>query len=81
LAGNVEKGTWRTTPVSVVRSGDWKLMKFYEENRLELYNLNEDLSEKQNLVDERPEKRRELHSQLQQWLKENDAPLPDPKSE
>lgn len=81
LAGNVEKGTWRTTPVSVVRSGDWKLMKFYEEDRLELYNLNEDLSEKQNLADERPEKRRELHGQLQQWLEENDAPLPDPKSE
>lgn len=81
LGGNVEKGTWRTTPVSVVRSGDWKLMKFHEEDRLELYNLREDLSEEHNRAEERPEKRRELHGQLERWLEENDAPLPEPKSE
>ena len=81
LQGNVEKGTWRTTPVSVIRSGKWKLMRFYEGDRVELYNLEADVSESLNLADERPEKRRELRRQLAQWLEETDAPLPSPKSE
>src|SRR5690606_31286773 len=29
---------WRTSPVSVIRSGSWKLMKYYETNQLQLYN-------------------------------------------
>ena len=30
---------------SAIRNGDWKLLKFYEENKLELYNLKNDLGE------------------------------------
>jgi arylsulfatase A-like enzyme len=81
LHGNVQKGTWRTTPVSVIRSGPWKLMKFYEGNHLELYNLEEDLGEEHNLAEERPNKRRVLHDRLQRWLEENNAPMPRPKRE
>jgi arylsulfatase A-like enzyme len=80
LNGNVQKGTWRTTPVSVVRSGKWKLLKFYESSRLELYDLEQDVGENHNLADERPVIRRQLHKQLQRWLTENDAPMPKPKS-
>ena len=32
-------GLWRTTPVSLIQVGDWKLMEFLEDGRLELYNL------------------------------------------
>ena len=32
-----------TSPVSAVRSGDWKLLEYFEEDRLELYNLSDDL--------------------------------------
>ena len=70
---------WRTSPVSVIRSGAWKLMKFYEGNRLELYNLNEDIGEEHNLADERPEKRRQLHNRLTRWLEQNEAPMPKPR--
>jgi arylsulfatase A-like enzyme len=69
-------GLWRTTPVSVIRAGPWKLIKFYEDDRLELYHLGDDLSERYDLADERPAKRRELHQQLTRWLEAMDAPMP-----
>ena len=67
---------WRTTPVSVIRSGDWKLMKFYQFDRLELYNLGKDTEEAENLAEERPQKREELHKRLKSWLEETNAPMP-----
>ena len=74
-------GLWRTTPVSVVRSGPWKLLRYYEDDRLELYHLENDIGETQNLAQERPEKRDELAERLNAWLEATDAPLPQPKSE
>ena len=71
---------WRTSPVSVIRSGPWKLMKFYETGQLELYNLSEDLGEQRSLAAARPEKRRQLHDRLTRWLRQNDAPMPKEKS-
>ena len=68
--------TWRTTPVSVVRDGDWKLLEYLEDGRLELYNLSDDLSETNNLADAEPTKTRELHEKLKAWRQEIDAPLP-----
>ena len=43
-------GTWRTTPGGVIRDGDWKLLEFFEDGRLELYNLKDDIGEKHNLA-------------------------------
>ena len=40
--------TWRTTPVSLIQVGDWKLMEFLEDGRIELYNLRDDVSESKN---------------------------------
>ncbi len=70
---------WRTSPVSVIRSGRWKLMKFYEGPTLELYDLARDVGEENNLAEERPEKRRALHQKLQAWLEKTDAPMPKRK--
>jgi arylsulfatase A-like enzyme len=72
---------WRTSPVSVIRSGRWKLMKFYEGPRLELYNLATDRGETQNQAEARPAVRDRLHDRLTQWLEANDAPLPTPRTE
>jgi len=47
---------FRTTPVSVIRQGDWKLLEFFEEGQRELYNTRLDISETMNLVDSHPEK-------------------------
>jgi len=71
-------GQWRTLPVGVVRSGDWKLMEFFEDGRLELYNLREDIGEKRNLVGKLPEKAKELQADLHEWRKRVNAPMPEP---
>jgi arylsulfatase A-like enzyme len=65
-----------TTPVSMVRSGDWKLLEYYEDSRLELYNLKSDPSETQNLAASNPAKARELHAKLDAWRKSVGARLP-----
>jgi arylsulfatase A-like enzyme len=68
--------TWRTTPVSLVEVGDWKLMEFLEDGRLELYNLKEDIGESKNLAASMPEKAKELHAKLQSWREAIKAPMP-----
>ncbi|MDZ4686060.1 MAG: sulfatase [Planctomycetaceae bacterium] len=70
------EGDWRTTPVGSIRAGDWKLLEFFEDGRLELYNLKEDIGEATNLAAQMPEKRNELHRQLKTWRTTVQAPLP-----
>ncbi len=65
-----------TTPVSAIRSRDWKLLEYYEDGRLELYNLADDLSESNNLAKQNPEKTAELQEDLHRWLNKNDAQIP-----
>ncbi|MBK8095301.1 MAG: sulfatase [Verrucomicrobiaceae bacterium] len=72
-AGN---NTWRTTPVSLIEVGDWKLMEFLEDGRLELYNLQDDIGESKNLAAEKAEKAAELHSKLKNWREAIQAPMP-----
>ena len=69
-------GTWRTTPAGAIRAGDWKLQEFFEDGRLELYNLKDDIGEKHNLAAAQPDKVKELHAQLLAWRKELHAPMP-----
>jgi arylsulfatase A-like enzyme len=69
---------WRTTPVSVVRSGPMKLMHFLEDGRFELYDLVDDPGESSNLADRRPEEVRRLRSLLEDWQAQVGAPIPGP---
>jgi len=73
-------GSWRTTPVSLIEIGDWKLMEFLEDGRLELYNLKDDIGEANNLAKTMPDKTRELHNRLLAWRKEINAPMPTPNT-
>ncbi len=68
------------TPGSSVRRGDWKLIEFFEDNSIELYNLKDDVGEKHNLAPEKPELASELLSLLHQWQSECNAlkPVPNP---
>ena len=68
--------TWRTTPVSLVQIGDWKLMEFLEDGRLELYDLGKDLGETKNLAQDNPGKVKELHDRLVAWRAAIKAPMP-----
>ncbi len=73
--------TWRTLPVGVIRAGDFKLMEFFEDNRLELYNLRKDIGEKHNLAASHPDKVKELHARLIAWRQELKAPMPTKNEE
>lgn len=70
------ENVWRTTPVSLIHAGDWKLMEFLEDGRLELYNLKADVGEANNLAAAIPDKTRELHNRLTAWRAEIQAPMP-----
>jgi len=71
-------GNWRTTPVGLIEVGDWKLMEFFEDGRLELYNLRDDVGEKVNLATKMPEKTKELHDRMVMWREAIKAPMPTP---
>jgi arylsulfatase A-like enzyme len=70
------QGTWRTTPAGAIRSGDWKLIEFFETGTLELYNLKDDESQKANLAEKSADKAKELHAKLVAWRKAVSAPMP-----
>ncbi|MBK3519736.1 sulfatase [Carboxylicivirga marina] len=67
---------FRTRPGSAMRLGKWKLHEYFENGALELYNLNEDLGETDNLAEKYPRKTKQLHSLLKQWREETKAPVP-----
>ncbi|PAW90054.1 MAG: aryl-sulfate sulfohydrolase [Pedosphaera sp. Tous-C6FEB] len=71
-------GLWRTMPVSLIQVGDWKLMEYLEDGKLELYNLREDIGEAKNLAQTMPDKAKELLARLTAWRKEVNAPMPKP---
>ena len=66
------------TPGSSMRSGDWKLIEFYEDGRLELYNLAEDVGEDHNLAKAKPERTQALHQRLKTWRESVAARIPTP---
>jgi arylsulfatase A-like enzyme len=75
------ENAWRTTPVGAIRSGDFKLLEFFEDGKLELYNLKDDIGQKNNLSETNPEKTKELHAKLKAWQKELGAKMPTKNDE
>ncbi|MCL2665538.1 MAG: sulfatase [Defluviitaleaceae bacterium] len=55
------------SPAASVRKGDYKLIEFYEDNSLELYNLIEDIGELNNLANTLPDIVSDLHGLLCRW--------------
>jgi arylsulfatase A-like enzyme len=76
LEADAEIGSWRTTPGGVIRDGDFKLMEFFETGAMELYNLEDDISEEHNLAATMPAKVKELHRKLVAWREATNAPMP-----
>jgi arylsulfatase A-like enzyme len=70
----------RVRPWSVVRSGDWKLIRFYEDEREELYNIAADESESNDLAATRPGIVGALGHRLDSWLQDVGAKLPKSRS-
>jgi len=69
-------GNWRTTPAGAIRAGKWKLIEFFEDERVELYNLDADLGEQNDLAQAEPDTRDRLHKMLRAWRDEVEAPMP-----
>ena len=66
------------TPGSVIREGDWKLIYLYENQNMELYNLKEDIGERNNLASTNPEITQNLKIKLFDWLVKTKAAFPRP---
>ncbi len=67
---------WRTTPAAAIRSGDYKLIEFFEDGARELYNLKTDPGESTDLSDEMPEMVSKLYEQMVLWRTKIRADMP-----
>ena len=63
----------RTKPYGAIREGDWKLIEFFENGSLELYNLKKDQNETTNLAETKPKKAQTLLRKLKIWRKSINA--------
>ncbi len=66
--------TW--APGSAIRDGDWKLIEFFEENSVELYDLKADIGEQKNLAADNPDQVKSLLAQLATWRSDTGAVMP-----
>jgi len=65
-------------PSAAIRQGQWKLIEFYEDRQVELYDLESDLGETTDLAGTMPGKARELLGRLHVWQKDTGARFPTP---
>ncbi|MCY2976027.1 MAG: sulfatase-like hydrolase/transferase [Planctomycetota bacterium] len=63
-------------PSAAVRRGDWKLIEWQEDNRVELFNIADDISELTDLAGLEPQRVASLRSELQEWQKQVGAKFP-----
>lgn len=73
-------GPFRTTPAGAIRMGDWKLIEYFEDGALELYNLADDIGEEQNLTKLEAKRTAEMHSMMKAWRRATNAPVPKEKN-
>lgn len=64
-------------PSSIIRSGDWKLIHYYEDGHEELYNLADDVEEANDLAKENPERVQRLSKMLFDFLESTGARFPE----
>jgi len=63
-------------PGGAIRQGDYKLIEFYEDGRLELYNLARDIGERTDLAKSDPARAARMHGMLERWRKSVEAHMP-----
>ena len=63
-------------PACAVRAGDWKLIRSLEDDTAQLFNLKDDIGERQNQAAAMPEKAAALNRLLDHFLKDTEAALP-----
>ena len=65
-------------PAGAIRSGPYKLLEYFENNTVQLFNLDSDLGENYDLSESQPDKVKELTAMLHAWRKEVDAQMLSP---
>jgi arylsulfatase A-like enzyme len=67
-------------PAAAIRRGPWKLIEWFEDDHVELFNLETDLSEKNDLAVKEPEQVARLRDELHAWQRDVGAksPIPNP---
>jgi arylsulfatase A-like enzyme len=65
-------------PSGAVRRGEYKLIEFYEDDHVELYNLKDDVGESNDLAQKLPEEAARLRKLLADWRKSVNAQMPTP---
>ncbi len=68
------------SPNGAVRSGRYKLIEYYENGTVQLFDLENDIGEQHNLAASKPEVVRTLKTMLHDWRKAVDAKMPYPKT-
>jgi arylsulfatase A-like enzyme len=63
-------------PGAAIRDGDWKLIEFYEDDHVELYNLADDSNERNDLAGSQPDRAQELRARLAAWRTSVGAKMP-----
>ena len=63
---------------AVVTRNGMKLIRNYDDNSLELYDVVGDIAETKNRAKDKPQLAKRLNDKLSAWLKETKAPMPRP---
>ena len=63
-------------PACAIREGDWKLIELFEDGRLELFNLRDDIGEQHDRSADLPDRTEAMHTCLKEWREEVAAILP-----
>ena len=65
-------------PAGALRSGSWKLIEWFEDQRIELYDLATDPGEAHDLAAAQPERAAAFRKQLADWRASVGAQMPTP---
>ena len=65
---------WRLGEQRAIRMGDWKLVRHDDSEKMELYNLAQDISESRDLAETNPQKLKELQAAWDKWNAQNVPP-------
>lgn len=79
LEADAAAGTWRSTPCSAIRRGDWKLVFWYETRTVQLFDLAVDIGENVNVASTHFSLASSMISELRDWLVATGAALPRAK--
>jgi arylsulfatase A-like enzyme len=66
------------SPGGAIRSGNYKLLEYYEDGTIQLFNLKDDIGEQHDLATSEPEKAQALLNKLRNWRKSIGAKIMDP---